>query len=128
MRGCVQHAQPIAREPKQVFHDGIEVTETAALYIQKQINKRGKGIGIRITVRPTGCSGLQYVLDYVDQESLGDQMFPFSEQLSVYVDIKSLQYIKGSTLDLVRRDFNESLELKNPRETSRCGCGRSFSV
>jgi len=105
----------------------ITLTELAASKVKKQLQRRGKGQGIRIGVKTTGCSGLAYVLEYVDAVFDGDHIFE-SNGVHVYVDAKSLPYIQGIELDWVRNGLNEGFEFKNPNERDRCGCGESFRV
>jgi iron-sulfur cluster assembly protein len=103
----------------------IEITPQAAKRISNHLVKRGKGIGVRVGVRTTGCSGMAYVLEYVDQVNVEDNVFNTNE-VSVIVDPKSLLYLKGMTIDYARNGLNEGFEFKNPNERDRCGCGESF--
>ena len=105
----------------------ISLTEQAAKKVKLQIQKRGQGQGIRIGVRTTGCSGLAYVLEYVDAVNEHDQLFE-SLGVNVYIDPKSLAYIQGLEMDWVRNGLNEGFEFRNPNERDRCGCGESFRV
>lgn len=105
----------------------ISLTEQAAKKIKTQLQKRGRGQGIRIGVRTTGCSGLAYVLEYVDAVFDGDHVFE-SNGVHVYIDPKSLPYIQGIKIDWVRNGLNEGFEFINPNERDRCGCGESFRV
>jgi len=105
----------------------ISLTETAAEKIKIQLQKRGKGLGIRIGVKTTGCSGLAYVLEFVDQIFQGDCIFE-SCGVHVYVDAKSMAYIQGLEMDWVKNGLNEGFEFRNPNEKDRCGCGESFRV
>jgi iron-sulfur cluster assembly protein len=105
----------------------ISLTEPAAKKIKLQLQKRGRGQGIRIGVRTTGCSGLAYVLEYVDDIDEHDQVFE-SLGVNVYIDPKSLAYIQGLEMDWVRNGLNEGFEFRNPNERDRCGCGESFRV
>jgi iron-sulfur cluster assembly protein len=105
----------------------ISLTETAAEKIKTQLQKRGKGLGIRIGVKTTGCSGLAYVLEFVDQIFNGDCVFE-SGGVHVYVDAKSMAYIQGLEMDWVKNGLNEGFEFRNPNEKDRCGCGESFRV
>ena len=105
----------------------ISLTEKAALKIKQTLEKRGKGQGIRIGIKTTGCSGLAYVLEYVDQ--------PQSEDLCIechgcklFVDPKSCPYVQGTEIDYVRSGLNEGFEFRNPNERDRCGCAESFRV
>jgi len=105
----------------------ITVTEAAAKKVQQVITKRGKGIGIRLGVRTTGCSGLAYVLEYVDVAADEDKCFE-SNNCNVYIDPKSLAYLQGVEIDYVRQGLNEGFKFGNPNERDRCGCGESFRI
>lgn len=105
----------------------ITVTDTAAKKIGQQITKRGKGMGLRVGVRTTGCSGLAYVLEYVDQPQTGDQCIDCNG-CKIFVDPKSCAYLQGLEIDYVRNGLNEGFEFKNPNERDRCGCGESFRI
>ena len=105
----------------------ISLTEKAANHIQNYLNKRGKGIGLRLGVRTTGCSGMAYKLEYVDEPDELDQVFE-SFNVKVFVDPKSLAYIDGTQLDYVREGLNEGFQFTNPNEKASCGCGESFTV
>jgi len=107
----------------------ITVTETASNQIKKTLAKRGKGAGIRIGVRTTGCSGLAYVLEYVDKYEAEAGVTNFAHDgFVVLVDAKSLVYLNGLTMDWVRNGLNEGFDFINPNEKDRCGCGESFRV
>lgn len=105
----------------------ISLTELAAKKIQQQLVKRGKGLGIRIGVKTTGCSGLAYVLEYVDKVDPTDTKVDCLG-CSVFIDTKSCPYLQGMTIDFVRNGLNEGFEFVNPNEKDRCGCGESFRV
>jgi iron-sulfur cluster assembly protein len=105
----------------------ITATQTAVNKIKQQISKRGKGLGIKVGVRTTGCSGLSYTLEYVDEEFSTDLKFE-CEGCMVYVDPKNCPYVQGMTIDYTRNGLNEGFEFKNPNERDRCGCGESFRV
>lgn len=105
----------------------ISLTEQAASKIKQQLTKRGRGLGIRIGVKTTGCSGLAYVLEYVDKFYEGDHIFE-SQGVHVYVDAKSTVYIAGLEMDWVRNGLNEGFEFRNPNSKGECGCGESFRV
>ena len=105
----------------------ITLTEKAAKHITRYIERRGKGIGLRLGVRTTGCSGLAYQLEYVDEVSPEDTMFE-SLGVKVYVDPKSLAYLDGTELDYVREGLNEGFKFQNPKVKDECGCGESFRV
>ena len=105
----------------------ITVTETAAQKIKQNLARRGNGIGIRIGIRTTGCSGLAYVLEYVDRVNEEDTVFT-SQDVSVVVDAKSLPILGELDVDYVRQGLNEGFEFNNPSEKDRCGCGESFRI
>jgi iron-sulfur cluster assembly protein len=105
----------------------ITLTSQAAKQINKYLAKRGKGVGIRLGVKTTGCSGLAYVLEYVDQAEATDVVFT-SNDANVYVDPKSLAYLDGVEVDYVRKGLNEGFEFSNPNVRDECGCGESFRV
>jgi len=105
----------------------ITVTEKASRKIQQTITRRGKGLGIRVGVKTTGCSGLAYVLEYVDTPTDEDIKVECDGCL-LYVDPKSCAYVQGLEIDFVRNGLNEGFEFNNPMERDRCGCGESFRV
>jgi iron-sulfur cluster assembly protein len=105
----------------------VSLTEIAARKIQQTLTRRGHGVGIRLGVRTTGCSGLAYVLEYVDAPKAEDQCFRCNG-CEIYVDPKSSAYLQGVTVDFVRNGLNEGFEFRNPNERDRCGCGESFRV
>jgi iron-sulfur cluster assembly protein len=105
----------------------ITLTEKAAEHISRFIEKRGKGEGIRLGVRTTGCSGLAYKLEFVDQPEQADLTFQ-SFGVSVFVDPKSLPYIDGTELDFAKEGLNEGFKFNNPNVKNECGCGESFQV
>lgn len=107
----------------------ISVTEQAAQKIKLQLEKRGKGQGIRIGVKTTGCSGLAYVLEYVDHvPTTCDQFVYENHGIKVWVDGRSMPYVTGLEMDWVRNGLNEGFEFRNPNERDRCGCGESFRI
>lgn len=107
----------------------ITFTEQAYKKIVGQLKKRGKGVGIRLGVRTTGCSGLAYVLEYVDEYTSELGVTNYAQQdFVVLVDTKSHVYLNGMTIDWVRNGLNEGFDFKNPNERDRCGCGESFRV
>ena len=105
----------------------ISLTEKAAKHVNRNLEKRGKGIGLRLGVRTTGCSGLAYELEYVDQVSADDAVFE-SQGIKVFVDPKSLPNIDGTELDFAREGLNEGFKFQNPNVKDECGCGESFRV
>lgn len=105
----------------------VTLTERAARHVSRYLQKRGKGIGLRLGVRTTGCSGLAYKLEYVDEALTEDQVFE-SQGVKVFVDPKSLPYLAGTELDYAREGLNEGFKFNNPNEKASCGCGESFTV
>ena len=105
----------------------ITVTEAAATHISKNLQKRGSGLGIRLGVKTSGCSGMAYVLEYVDDVTEDDTGFE-NFGVKVFCDPKSLVYLDGTELDLVKEGLNEGLIFNNPNVAGECGCGESFSV
>jgi len=107
----------------------ITLTEKAAGKIKTVLEKRGKGLGIRIGVKTTGCSGLAYVLEYVDSIPVTRDQFVYeSHGVRVWIDGRSYPYLNGIELDYVRNGLNEGFEFNNPNERDRCGCGESFRI
>lgn len=105
----------------------ITLTESAAKHVQKALNSRGKGVGLRLGVRTSGCSGMAYVLEYADELEEHDQVFE-SHGIKVIVDDKSMVYIDGTELDFTREGLNEGFKFNNPNVQNECGCGESFTV
>ena len=105
----------------------ITLTAPAAKQVARQIAKRGAGVGVRLGVTTSGCSGLSYKLEYVDELAPEDVVFE-SEGVKVIVDPKSLAYLDGMSLDFVREGLNEGFKFNNPLERDRCGCGKSYRV
>lgn len=107
----------------------ITVTDKAKEKINHLLKNRGKGVGIRLAVKTTGCSGLAYVLEYVDEYEVEVGVTNFAtDNFVVLVDAKSLAYLDGLTIDWVKNGLNEGFEFLNPNERDRCGCGESFRV
>jgi len=106
---------------------GITLTPSAANHVKRYLDKRGKGIGLRLGVRTTGCSGLAYVLEFVDEVAANDEVFE-TDELKVVVDRKSLVYLDGTELDFGKEGLNEGFLFKNPNIKDECGCGESFNV
>jgi iron-sulfur cluster assembly protein len=105
----------------------ISVTPVAASKIARNLDRRGGGIGIRVGVRTTGCSGLAYVLEYVDDLQSGDDVV-VQDGFSIIVNKKDQPYLKDMQIDYVRQGLNEGFEFINPNEKDRCGCGESFRI
>ena len=106
----------------------ISLTDIARTKIQRLLEKRG-GVGIRLAVKTTGCSGLAYVLEYVNEYTADDTTINYAQSgFSVIVDKRHEVYLSGMTVDYVRQGLNEGFEFSNPNERDRCGCGSSFRV
>jgi len=105
----------------------VTLTESAATHVRRHLLRRGKGIGVRLGVKTTGCSGLAYKLEYVDEPAPEDLVFE-EHGVKVLVDPKSLAYLDGTQMDFVREGLNEGFRFINPKERDRCGCGESFRV
>ena len=105
----------------------VTLTENAARHVSNYIAKRGRGMGLRLGVKTTGCSGLAYKLEFADAPNPEDQEFE-SHGVKVLIDPKSLAYLEGTELDYTREGLNEGFKFNNPNEKDRCGCGESFNV
>ena len=105
----------------------IQLTPAAAERVRNFIASRGQGLGLRLGVRKTGCSGFAYVINYADSQEPGDIVFENSG-LKVFVDPASLPMIDGTTVDFVKQGLNEAFKFKNPNVKGECGCGESFNV
>lgn len=105
----------------------ITLTPVAAQRVQKFLANRGKGVGLRLGVKTTGCSGMAYTLEFVDDTSGEDMVFE-SHGVNVIVDPKSLVYIDGTELDFTKEGLNEGFKFNNPNVKDECGCGESFTV
>jgi iron-sulfur cluster assembly protein len=105
----------------------VTMTERAAKHVSNFIAKRGKGIGLRLGVRTSGCSGMAYTLEFADEKTEEDNLFE-SFGVTVLVDPKSLAYLDGTELDYVREGLNEGFKFNNPNIKNQCGCGESFNV
>jgi iron-sulfur cluster assembly protein len=106
---------------------GIQLTEAAARHVQKFLASRGKGVGIRLAVRTSGCSGMAYVLEFADSVDENDLVFE-DQGIKVVTDAKSLAYLEGTQLDFVKEGLNEGFKFNNPNVKNTCGCGESFNV
>lgn len=106
---------------------GIKVTDAAAVRAKSYLDSRGSGLGLRLGVKTTGCSGLAYVLEFVDGLNPGDEMFE-DNGVNIIVDGKSLAYLDGTELDFGKEGLNEGFQFNNPNADGECGCGESFNV
>lgn len=105
----------------------ITLTENAAARVQKFIANRGKGVGLRLGVKTTGCSGMAYTLEFADETEPEDVLFE-SNGVTVLIDPKSLVYLDGTELDYTKEGLNEGFKFNNPNVKAECGCGESFTV
>ena len=103
----------------------VTLTPEATAHVHAQLAARGAGAGVRLGVKTTGCSGLSYVLEFVDEPQPEDHAFPAAD-FSVFVDPKSLVYLDGVEMDFVREGLNEGFQFNNPNASGECGCGESF--
>ncbi len=105
----------------------ITLTEPAAERVKSFLENRGKGIGLRLGVKTMGCSGMGYVIEFVDELNPDDEVFE-DHGVKVIVDKKSLVYLDGTEVDFAREGLNEGFQFNNPKEKDSCGCGESFTV
>ena len=105
----------------------ITLSDKAADRIRTFLEKRGKGVGLRLGVKTTGCSGMAYVIEFADEVGEGDTVFE-DNGVKVIVDPKSLVYLDGTELDYTKEGLNEGFKFNNPNEKDRCGCGESFNI
>ena len=105
----------------------VTLTEAAAKHVQKYLARRGKGVGLRLGVKTSGCSGMAYKLEFADQVEPDDKVWE-SNGVKVLDDEKSMPYLYGTELDYTREGLQEGFKFHNPNEKSRCGCGESFQI
>jgi len=105
----------------------ITMTPAAADHVRQFLANRGKGLGLRLGVRTSGCSGMAYVLEFADELESDDQIFE-DQGVKVIVDPKSLLYLDGTELDYTKEGLNEGFKFNNPNVKDACGCGESFNV
>jgi len=105
----------------------VTLTEKAANHVQNYLARRGKGVGLRVGVRTSGCSGMAYKLEFADAATPDDLQFE-SHGVKILVDPKSLPYVEGTELDYTREGLNEGFKFRNPNVKDECGCGESFNV
>ncbi len=105
----------------------ITLTDSAAEHVKSYLEKRGKGVGVRVGIKTTGCSGMAYTIEFADQVEEEDHVFE-NKGVKVIVSPKSMVYLSGTELDYAKEGLNEGFKFNNPNEKDRCGCGESFSV
>ena len=106
----------------------ITLSETATRHVLSYLNKQGNARGIRLSVKKTGCSGLSYVVDYVDAPMGEDIVLPLTNAYLICIDRISYPYLKGMQIDYVQQGLNHKFVFNNPNQTGQCGCGESFTV
>jgi iron-sulfur cluster assembly protein len=105
----------------------VSLTPSAAERVRSFLAKRGNGVGLRLGVKKTGCSGFAYVVNYADEVAASDVVFE-DQGVKVIVDSDSLRYVDGTEIDFVRQGLNEAFKFRNPNVRGECGCGESFNV
>lgn len=105
----------------------ILITKKAADWISKQLQERGRGLGVRVGVTPSGCTGFKYVIEYADHQAIEDVVVE-EHGVTVFIDPKSLLYLSGSLIDFKTEGINSGIEISNPKATAHCGCGESFAI
>jgi iron-sulfur cluster assembly protein len=105
----------------------VSLTPAAAERVRSFIVSRGRGVGLRLGVKKTGCSGFAYVVSYAEEVTAGDAVFE-DQGVKVIVDSDSLRYLDGTEIDFVRQGLNEAFKFRNPNVRGECGCGESFNV
>ena len=106
---------------------GITLTESAANRVQAFLQNRGKGVGLRLGVKTSGCSGMAYIIEFADEIQPEDKVFE-DRGVKVIIDTKSLLYLDGTEVDYTKEGLNEGFKFNNPNEKDRCGCGESFTI
>ena len=106
----------------------IRVTANALDHFQDKLAEKPDAEGVRISVKPSGCSGFMYVLDYVDTPEDNDTLIQVNDAVTLFIDTDSLPVINGTEIDFVKQGLNASIQFRNPNVTGECGCGESFTV
>ena len=115
------------RNKKQLKYMSITITKNAADRVKTFLDNRGSGVGLRVGVKTTGCSGMAYIIEFADNIDKDDTVFE-EKGVKIIVDPKCLLYLDGTELDFTKEGLNEGFKFTNPNEKARCGCGESFSV
>lgn len=110
------------------LNSGVQLTEAAKTHILSYLSQKKDAMGIRLSVKKTGCSGLSYVVDYVDSSMNDDLCEPLNEHYQLFIDRLSLPYLKGVHIDYVRQGLNSKFVFNNPNQKGQCGCGESFTI
>ncbi|HEY9050969.1 MAG TPA: iron-sulfur cluster assembly protein IscA [Gammaproteobacteria bacterium] len=106
----------------------LSISEPAAERVKSFLSNRGKGLGVRLGVKTSGCSGMAYVIEFVDGINEDEDVVFESNGVTIVVDKKSLVYIDGTEIDYGKEGLNEGFKFTNPNESDRCGCGESFTI
>ncbi|MDX1693870.1 MAG: iron-sulfur cluster assembly accessory protein [Ketobacteraceae bacterium] len=114
--------------PGQKDSTHIRVTDNAIKHFRSKLEEKPEARGVRISVKPSGCSGYMYVLDYVNTPEDNDTLLDISDKVTLFIDTDSLPVINGTEIDFVKQGLNASIQFRNPNVTGECGCGESFTV
>lgn len=114
--------------PKPNQSANIRITDNAIQHLTAKLEEKPHAQGVRISVKPSGCSGYMYVLDYVDTPEDDDTLIQVNDDLTLFIDNDSLPVINGTEIDYIKQGLNASIQFKNPNVTGECGCGESFTV
>jgi len=106
----------------------LTITQPAAERVKAFLDNRGKGVGVRLGVKTSGCSGMAYVIEFVDEVNEGEDILFEDNDVTIVVDKKSLVYLDGTIIDYAKEGLNEGFKFTNPNESDRCGCGESFII
>lgn len=106
----------------------LSITQPAAERVKAFLDNRGKGVGVRLGVKTSGCSGMAYVIEFVDEVNDGEDVLFEDNDVTIVVDKKSLVYLDGTIIDYTKEGLNEGFKFTNPNESDRCGCGESFII
>lgn len=106
----------------------LNLTDAAVAHIKQQIAKKGHGLGIRLSVKESGCTGFSYIVDLVDEAKSTDIQISVADDLSVFVPEDCVRYVQGSEIDYIKKGLNYQFEFRNPNVTAMCGCGESFRI
>lgn len=109
-------------------NEGIVMSDAAKAHLLSYLQQQDDHRGVRLSVKKTGCSGLAYVVDYVNTINEDDLVFPLVANYQLFIDKKSYPFLKGMSLDYVKQGFNYKFVFNNPNQTGQCGCGESFTV
>ncbi|MEC4725955.1 iron-sulfur cluster assembly protein IscA [Shewanella sp. D64] len=105
----------------------ISMTPAAAERVKSFLDNRGKGIGLRLGLKTSGCSGMAYIIEFVDDLNADDEVYEIGD-VKIIIDAKSFIYLQGIELDFVKEGLNEGFQFNNPNAKGECGCGESFTV